>query len=227
MAINPPASNYKPHNKAWRQGPWGLGPIQQLSLHPPHPSSACPPAAAAGFTPGQGSRDRASRTVPSFDLLPPLLPLTLPALQAHLVKDPVTGRPTSHAVLWMESEQRARDLAQVGACHLCGGRALGGLLGRRLEGRGGVQIPSSLQSNQPPCLSRSAPANDAAPAPPPAYPTLPHPAPPPARLCPRPNSNCKRWCMCSTARRAPWPPPWRCQVSRGLSSLFEVVWGHV
>lgn len=36
-------------------------------------------------------------------------------LQAHLVRDPVTGKPSSHAVLWMESNQRARDLMQVRA----------------------------------------------------------------------------------------------------------------
>ena len=27
--------------------------------------------------------------------------------------DPVTGKPSSHAVLWMESNQRALDLVQV------------------------------------------------------------------------------------------------------------------
>lgn len=34
-------------------------------------------------------------------------------LQAVLVLDPVTRRPSSHAVLWMESQQRARDLVQA------------------------------------------------------------------------------------------------------------------
>ena len=39
--------------------------------------------------------------------------VTLP--QVHLVADPVTRKPSSHAVLWVESHQRARDLVQVGA----------------------------------------------------------------------------------------------------------------
>lgn len=29
------------------------------------------------------------------------------------MQDPVTGKPSSHAVLWMESNQRALDLVQV------------------------------------------------------------------------------------------------------------------
>ncbi|KAI7842797.1 hypothetical protein COHA_003543 [Chlorella ohadii] len=33
--------------------------------------------------------------------------------KAHVVLDPVTRNPSSHAVLWMESNQRARDLVQV------------------------------------------------------------------------------------------------------------------
>ena len=40
-------------------------------------------------------------------------PCLLLLLQAQRVFDPVTGRPSSHAVLWMESEQRARDLVQA------------------------------------------------------------------------------------------------------------------
>lgn len=40
-------------------------------------------------------------------------PCLLLLLQAQRVFDPVTGRPSSLAVLWMESEQRARDLVQA------------------------------------------------------------------------------------------------------------------
>jgi hypothetical protein len=44
--------------------------------------------------------------------------------KAHLVRDPVTGKPSSHAVLWMESNQRARDLVKV---HIMGDTCAGGL----------------------------------------------------------------------------------------------------
>lgn len=149
-----------------------------------HPPRWPPAAAAAGVAAGRACPPQRHAA-----------PCLLTGVQAAVVHDPVTGRPSSHAVLWFESVQRARDVIKVGV--------------RRRPGRAWVGVAAALLQPVPLPVQQRTGA-----LPPPASGCHIIFAPPqlPSNPFHRCRRTCKRWSTCSTARRAPWTPRWRCQV---------------